>query len=380
MRVLHVVAGEKWTGVAAVVYDWTRALVDAGVEAQFAFVGASPLARRILPVGWARPLLSRPHSLAGALRDLPALRTALERERFDLVHAHLSHDHYLARLAAPRSRVRVVRTLHHLRHARPDPFLCGLYRRTGAFAFANRDIAAAFGAKGPVHPPAVDTALFAPGEKPEGLRGGLRLPRDGFVLGTVGKMAPGRGHEEAIDAAAPLGDGSVLLHVGKGEYRPALEARAERAGSGSRNLWAGYQDETLPFFYRAMDVFVFTASGSQQGQRAILEAMACGIPIAALQVPGVRDVVTDGVEGIVAPDVARLTEALRRLRDDAALRGGRAEAARRRALDFAGARVAGVLRRFYETIPPLTGSPGSPGDATSETPSGTPAESSRRAR
>ena len=58
MRILHVVAGEKWTGVAAVVFDWTRALVDAGVEAQFAFVGKSPLARRILPVGWARPLLT----------------------------------------------------------------------------------------------------------------------------------------------------------------------------------------------------------------------------------------------------------------------------------------------------------------------------------
>ena len=380
MRILHVVAGEKWTGVAAVVFDWTRALVDAGVEAQFAFVGASPLARRILPLGWARPLLTRPHSLVGALRDLPVLRATIERERFDVVHAHLSHDHYLAGLAAPRSRVRIVRTLHHLRHAKPDLLLRGLFRRTRAFAFANRDIAAAFGAAGPVHPPAVDSAVFAPGPKPDGLRGGLRPPPGSFVLGTVGKMAPGRGHEQAIDAAAPLGENVLLLHVGKGEHRPALEARADRAGTASRNLWAGYQDEALPFFYRAMDVFLFTASGSQQGQRAILEAMASGLPVAALDATGVRDLVTDGVEGFVAGDVPELTEALRRLRDDLPLRRRMAEAARRRALDFSGARLAGALRQFYEAIPPVRDSPGPPGGGTSATLSDTPEGSSRRVR
>lgn len=380
MRILHVVAGEKWTGVAAVVFDWTRALVDAGIEAQFAFVGESPLARRILPVGWARPLLSHPHGLRSALRDLPALRAAIERERFDVVHAHLSHDHYLAGLALPRGPVRLVRTLHHMRHAKPDLLLRGLFRRTRAFAFANRDVAAAFGASGPVHSPAVDTAAFAPGEKPAGLRGGIRLPAGGFILGTVGKMARGRGHEEAIDAAAPLAGNAFLLHVGKGEHRPALEARAERAGTASRNLWADYQEETLPFFYRAMDVFLFTASGSQQGQRAILEAMASGIPVAALDVPGVRDLVTDGVEGFVARDVASLTEALRRLAGDGALRRRMAVAARRRALDFESARIAGALARFYETIPPLRGSPGFPAGATSATPSGAPGRSSRRGR
>ena len=380
MRILHVVAGEKWTGVAAVVFDWTRALVDAGVEAQFAFVGSSPLAHRILPLGWARPLLTNPHSLAGALRDLPVLRATIERERFDVVHTHLSHDHYLAGLAVPRGPVRLVRTLHHRRHAKPDLFLRGLFRRTRAFAFANRDIAGAFDAAGPVHPPTVDAAIFMPGEKPEGLRGGLRLPPGSFVLGTVGKVARGRGHEEAIDAAAPLGENVLLMHVGKGEHLPALEARAERAGTASRNLWAGYQDETLPFFYRAMDVFLFTASGSQQGQRAILEAMASGIPVAALDVTGVRDLVTDGVEGFVARDVSSLTEAVRRLRDDGGLRRRMAESARRRALEFSGAQVAGALRQFYETISPVTGSPGPPADATSATPSGTPAGSSRPGR
>ena len=356
MRILHIVAGEKWTGIAAVVYDWTRSLVDveagAGTEAQFACVGNSPLERRIGGPGWVRPLLTRPHGILGTLRDLPALRETLARERFDVVHAHSSHDHALA-VAAVRSaspRPRVVRTLHHLRHARPDPFMRAVFRRTQAFAFANREIAGASGTPGPIHSPVVDPGVFSPG--PRSGRAGSIVPSGAFVIGTVGKLAEGRGHDEAIEAAAPLGDAAVLLHVGKGERLPALRAAAERLGTADRNIWAGYQDETLPEFYRAMDAFLFTASGSQQGQRALLEAMATGLPVVAMPVPGVRDLLTDGAEGFVAPDVAAVTAALRRLASDSGLRARMGEAARRRALAFGSAAFAASARDFYDRVPP----------------------------
>ena len=350
MRVLHVVAGEKWTGIAAVVYDWTRALVDAGMEAQFAFVGNSPLERRIGGPGWVRPLLSRPHGILGTLLDLPALRETLAREAFDIVHAHSSHDHALA-VAAARGKTapRVVRTLHHRRHARPDPFMRAVFRRTRAFAFANREIAEGAGTEGPVHSPVVDPGVFTPG--PRSGRPASILPSGAFVVGTVGKLAGGRGHEEAIAAAAPLADAAVLLHVGKGERLPALRAAAARLGTADRNIWAGYQDETLPEFYRAMDVFLFTASGSQQGQRAILEAMASGLPVVALPLPGVRDLLTDGAEGFVAPDVGSATGALRRLAADSGLRERMGQAGRRRALTFGAAAFAAAARDFYDRVP-----------------------------
>jgi glycosyltransferase involved in cell wall biosynthesis len=275
--------------------------------------------------------------------------------------------------AADRPRVRVVRTLHHLRHARPAAFLRAVFRKTHAFAFANREIAEASGLPlGPVHSPVVDADVFSPGPKPPG------ISPEGFVVGTVGKLAAGRGHEEAIAAAAPLAD-AVLLHVGKGERLPILHAAAERHGTAARNVWAGYQDETLPDYYRAMDVFLFTASGSQQGQRAILEAMATGLPIVALPVPGVRDLVSDGVEGFVAADLPGATEALRRLQGNADLRNRMSEAARRRALAFRAAAFAASAPRFYEAI--LTpGSPGAPSGATWETPSDRPERSSPEGR
>ena len=128
-------------------------------------LGGSPLARRIAGPGWVRPLLSRPHGIRGTLQDLPALRRMLARERFDLVHAHSSHDHALAVAAAAslkgRVRPRVVRTLHHLRHARPDRFMRAVFRRTAAFTFANREIAEVSGVPGPVQLPLVDPVLFS---------------------------------------------------------------------------------------------------------------------------------------------------------------------------------------------------------------------------
>ena len=85
MRILQLVAGEKWTGAAAVVFDQTAALVAAGVEAQFAFVSNSLLERRLLPLGWARPLLTRPTGPFDYVQDAARLRATIRRERFDLV-------------------------------------------------------------------------------------------------------------------------------------------------------------------------------------------------------------------------------------------------------------------------------------------------------
>jgi glycosyltransferase involved in cell wall biosynthesis len=225
-----------------------------------------------------------------------------------------------------------------------------VFGQTCGFSFANREIAAAAGIDGPVQSPVVDPAVFSPGPPSATTR--AIVPPGAFVIGTVGKLARGRGHEEAIAAAAPLSDSAVLLHVGKGESLPALRALAERLGTAGRNVWAGYQDEALPDFYRAMGVFLFTASGSQQGQRAILEAMGTGLPVVAIPVPGVRDLVTDGVEGFLAPDVSAATAALRRLADDPGLRARMGEAARRRAAAFGSAAFAARAAEFYDRVRP----------------------------
>jgi glycosyltransferase involved in cell wall biosynthesis len=350
VRILNLVAGEKWTGPAAVVFDQTSALVAAGVEAQYAFVAGSPLAARLLPLGWARPLITHPRTPGNVLRDARRLRETILREGFDILHAHTTHDHALAVLAARGTPARLARTLHHLRYAQPGPASHVLFRRTQRFAFANRAIAEAFGGPGAVLAPVVDTERFRPETESGSARERLGAPEGLLIAGTVGKVAAGRGHEEAIRAAAGV-PSIALAHVGHGERMPALKERAEGLGSSARNFWHGYQEEALPDLYRSWDIFLFTASGSDQGHRAILEAMASGLPIAALDIPGVRDLVTDGEEGLIAADVEGLSRALARLAASEETRRRMGAKARQRALAFTGERFVEKARQFYESVP-----------------------------
>jgi len=353
VRILHLVAGEKWTGAAAVVFDQTAALVAAGVEAQFGFVRESPLAARLLPLGWARPLLSPARNPLRYPRDVESVAATLERERFDIVHCHSSHDHYVAvaaRRFARGNAPNLARTIHSVDHARRHPVSRALFRAADALVFANRAIAKEFGRDGPVHSPVVDLDRFRPGERPVERLRSLGVPEGSFVVGTVGKLALRRGHREAIEVASTLPPDVVLLHIGKGELRPELESRAAHLGAGARNFWAGYVENDLPHHYRAMDVLLFPASGSEQGQRAILEAMACGIPVVALDVPGVRDLLTHEREGLVVSRPADMASALERLRVDVEERRGMGERARTRALEFGPRPFAAQAREFYARL------------------------------
>jgi glycosyltransferase involved in cell wall biosynthesis len=350
VRILQLVDGDRWTGPAAVVFDQTAALREAGVEAQFGFIGESLLAERLRSVGWARPLLSRRKSPIAYAVQVRELRATVRREKFDVVHAHRSYDHTLAAIALRGTGVRLARTLHHRRHARPDPVTRIVFARTDAFAFANSDIAAYFSKRGPVLPPVVDAERFRPGPASSEVRARFALPSGRFLAGTVGKVSEGRGHAEAIAAIAALPSGVGLVHVGHGEHMDFLRRRAAEAGVADRNFWVGYQEDLLPDLHRLWDAFLFTASGSDQGQRAILEAMASGLPVVALDLPGVRDLLTDGLEGFVVDRPAALTPAIARLFESEPLRREMGERARRRALDFTPARFCEKALPFYRTL------------------------------
>jgi glycosyltransferase involved in cell wall biosynthesis len=205
----------------------------------------------------------------------------------------------------------------------------------------------------------------------------------------VGKLSAGRGHAEAIEAVAGLPPSARLVHVGHGEHSEDLRRFARERGVAERNFWIGYQEEALPDLFRLWDVFLFTASGSDQGQRAILESMASGVPVVALDLPGVRDLVTDGAEGFVVADTRGLPATLARLAGDETLRRAMGERARARSLDFAPKRFVERVLPFYAEVlgrragaatvsgRETTAPRGLPSDVPPATPSGAPARSGR---
>jgi glycosyltransferase involved in cell wall biosynthesis len=137
-------------------------------------------------------------------------------------------------------------------------------------------------------------------------------------------------------------DGSVVLRlVGGGADERRLRRDTERRGLGARVEFAGPRTHVdLPAEYAQSDVVVVPSVIDGRGDRdglpnVVLEAMASGVAVVASDVAAVADAVVHGVTGLlVSPgDPETLASALRRLRDDPALRRRLGAAARRRVVE-----------------------------------------------
>jgi glycosyltransferase involved in cell wall biosynthesis len=177
------------------------------------------------------------------------------------------------------------------------------------------------------------------------------VPTGAPVIGAVGKLAAGRGFGLVLAAAARLEGPAHIVVVGHGELQPELEKRSHELGLAGRVHWAGYQDETLPALYSAMDIVFFTAPGSDWGHRTISEAQGCGRPVIAASYPGVEDLVEDGVTGrLVSRDPVALAAAAKSLIKDPEKPRRMGDAAAEAAAERRFAPVGERFVRFLETI------------------------------
>ena len=306
MKVLHVAAGNRWTGAAAPAFAEVEALRQAGIDAHFAYVGGYKLQAKLRHYDFAHPIIAKAQNPLSFLRTAATLHALLDRHGFDVLHAHLTYDHWLARLAARETPARLVRTFHSRRVLRSDPFTKSLIRRSDAICVVNDTFGEAevIRQRHPVFtPPPLDQRQFDPdGTDARGLygiEGGTKL-----IL-AIGKLSKDRGFEAVIETFAlvrkRLADARLMI-VGHGEHRPALEAHAARLGVGPDVIWAGYHEDDLAEHYRAADILLFTARGSDEGHRAVLEAMACATLPAAYPIDGVSALLDDLAPELISAD------------------------------------------------------------------------------
>jgi glycosyltransferase involved in cell wall biosynthesis len=289
MRILHLAAGNRWTGAAAPAFAEVEALRAAGVDAHYAYVGGYKLEAKIGHHDFAHPLIAKAQNPFTFRRTLHALDRLVHRHRFDVIHAHLTYDHWLAWLLARDHDVRLARTFHSRRVLRKDLFTRALLRKTDllfVISEAFRDAPAFRGREAVFTPPPLDHRQFSPeGPNARGLYG-----LTGPVVTFIGKVSRGRGFEEALQTFAalrPLVPDAKMMIIGHGEHRPALESLAASLGITPYVTWAGYHEDDLAEHYRASDLLLFTARGSDEGHRAVLEAMACNVPVASYPIEGV---------------------------------------------------------------------------------------------
>lgn len=159
-----------------------------------------------------------------------------------------------------------------------------------------------------VLPNGVDCARFAPGATSAALRRRYRLHEQNQVVLFVGGLDRAhafKGVPLFLEALARHPRHVVGVLAGDGDLRPLYEQRAAALGIAQRLRFAGrVPDAALPAHYRLADVTVLpsTTMGEAFGL-VLLESMACATPVIASNLPGVRTLVTDGVDGfLVEPD------------------------------------------------------------------------------
>ena len=272
--------------------------------------------------------------------DLPALipniseafSAVLENEKYDVLHSHYWISGKVAMPVAKKFGIPLAHTMHTMARVknmnlaegeRPEPMIRvqgetqvvaaadALIANTDAEAASLVSLYEACPDNVSVVSPGVDLYKFTAGEGRKAAREAIGLPQDAHILAFVGRIQPHKGPEVLIRAVAEMLNHSPHL-------RPKLITIIMGGASGSglgeverlKDLvsWLNISDvvrfenpvprAALPQWYRAADL-VCVPSYSESFGLVALEAQACGTPVVATAVGGLRTAIADGISGVL---------------------------------------------------------------------------------
>ena len=144
------------------------------------------------------------------------------------------------------------------------------------------------------------------------------------TIGILATLRDWKGHDQLLDAWATLRSefpSWQMLFIGDGPRRNHLEARVDELAMRDSVVLVGNQDN-VPEWLACIDLFVLPSYGEEGVPQGLMQAMACGKPAISTPIGAIGEALQDGQTGLMTPpkDVPKLTETLRRLLQDTALR------------------------------------------------------------
>jgi len=196
-----------------------------------------------------------------------------------------------------------------------------------------------------VIPNGVDLARFSPDENPKS--------SDVLRLLTVGRLSFTKRVEILIDAVEILHKEGCKVHftvVGGGQFEQMLKQIVADRNLGDIIEIAGRLDsEKMPQVYRQNDIFI-SASMQEGMSNAMLEAMACGLPIVTTRCEGVQELVADNGIVVERAQAEEIAEAIRKLATDQQSYRQMSCASRKRAALFSWSSVANQYIECYKKV------------------------------
>ena len=292
--------------------------ISAGVRVRHIDCGHGSLTKEQLPA-----------HIAGLSKEFLRI---LKTDNYDVIHSHYWISGKVAMPAAKELGIPLVHTMHTMARVKnlnlaegetPEPMI-RVQGETQVVAAADALIANT-DAEGAslvslydacpdiVHvvSPGVDLYTFTAGAGRSAARTEVGLPQDALVISFVGRIQPHKGPEVLIRATSELVKHSPLLR-----HKLIVNVIGGASGANTEEVdrlkelssWLGIDDVVrfappvsrtdLPQWYRAADLVVVPSYSESFGLVA-LEAQACGTPVVATAVGGLRTAVADGISGVL---------------------------------------------------------------------------------
>jgi glycosyltransferase involved in cell wall biosynthesis/protein-tyrosine-phosphatase len=321
LRVCTIMSADLWAGAEVQVATAASYLAECpDVTLTAVLFNHGWLERELIALGVETAVVDeRRHTRAHIVAFLTRF---LRAHAIDVVHTHRAADNVLGSLAARLAGVpHVVRTVHGLREpmhgwarawfaayeAIDKATLWACADRIVAVSRGTSDVLARTGYKrsalATIHN-GIDLRRVKAARTGDTVRRALGLTNDALLIGTAGRLAPVKGHEYLIRAAAYIAearpDVRVLL-AGSGPREQELRALARTLDVDRRCVFVDPAVDGRPGVYdllAALDVFVLP-SLTEGIPMALLEAMALGTPAVASAVGGVPEVLCDRVTGLL---------------------------------------------------------------------------------
>ena len=314
VRSIHVLGSHELGGADWFFIRLVEALNRAGHPSLAVIRGNSPV-RQQLSSAVEQVLL--PMASKWDLYSRWRLTKLIDERRPDVVQTYMGRATRLTRLPAGSTALHVARLGGYYR-------IDGYYRHAHAWVGNTRDICDYLVKEGLPKERVFHIGNFVPmpravpADELLALRRRLALPGDAFVVFALGRMVVKKGFQDLLEAFAQLAPqvGTrplVLLIAGDGGERQALGDAARRLGIAARVHWAGWQNDTTPYFALG-DVFVCPSRHEPLGN-VILEAWQHRLPVLSTRNEGASELVSEGENALLAPlnDPAGLADALRRM-------------------------------------------------------------------